>query len=738
MNDKIESKDISVVVQGAVSDATKNCLESIRKFLPDSQIILSTWEDSEVDGLDFDFLALSRDPGHAGLIRRFPHKHYNPINRILVGAKAGIAKVERQYCLKLRTDALLVSAEFLKYYNKYAHKITEESVVKKRIMVEGLMTSLEACYSVSDWWYLGLTEDIKLLFDAPLYEIEEIPYFERKENHKKAPVGSDIVCRYKPEQYVFYQFVKRTIPLSAQFENFSHFYHLTEENKAFYRKYIALNTITLEHTLSGITLPKYAEIKETYFRKHAFTLQNWRMNYAKLQVIPFAKNLKWYRGRTSSLRDDMFHACLSTRKYADLSTIQSFDEKEKLKSSDITFVVAGLILEEGEFATIHCLRSIRCFYPDSTIILTTWKGQDISGIDDLFEECLILDIPKEKPAYANCEGHPLSNKPYTVNRQQFMMHTALLKVKTEYCVRLRSDYVLTRDKMIQYYETFSTVFSKSDARYQFLQNRILTHNFFMTRPDLVGGGFSFAVSDCFHFGKTEDLLKLWDGHQETYSDLTYFRNGKNKHLNNIDMLGSRYNAEQSFLMSPIKKYLPFIELPTYYRDNEKHSFIFESQKVIVSNFLIGNSEQIGLKCKFDQLDPAVLYSLTSFFQEYLLHIAPDCQKSFEQFQQHILTQEKINAPEIKYSLIKKILGKIKGYLFKCREFPKRILRVISPTYRVTSGVRQRLMEFEIEEMHRFHRLEHQNEEIKKSLKELKVKLVENKEATETTLSIDRL
>ena len=40
----IDKKDISVVVQGAIDkEWTPLCLKSIRKYLPESEIILSTW-----------------------------------------------------------------------------------------------------------------------------------------------------------------------------------------------------------------------------------------------------------------------------------------------------------------------------------------------------------------------------------------------------------------------------------------------------------------------------------------------------------------------------------------------------------------------------------------------------------------------------------------------------------------------------------------------------------------------
>ena len=40
----IDSAEISVVVQGIIDgEKTKKCIESIRHFLPNSDIVLSTW-----------------------------------------------------------------------------------------------------------------------------------------------------------------------------------------------------------------------------------------------------------------------------------------------------------------------------------------------------------------------------------------------------------------------------------------------------------------------------------------------------------------------------------------------------------------------------------------------------------------------------------------------------------------------------------------------------------------------
>ena len=60
----IDTKDISVVVQGAVDkENTPRCLKSLRKHLPGAEVILSTWEGTNTDGLDYDVVLYNQDPG---------------------------------------------------------------------------------------------------------------------------------------------------------------------------------------------------------------------------------------------------------------------------------------------------------------------------------------------------------------------------------------------------------------------------------------------------------------------------------------------------------------------------------------------------------------------------------------------------------------------------------------------------------------------------------------------------
>ena len=111
----IDSSEISVVVQGAISDKfTKRVLVSIRKYLPKSEIILSTWKGSDVSGLSYDILIENEDPG---AIILFPQwKQYHNLNRQIVSTQNGIAKASKKYILKIRTDIVLKNRGFLQYF----------------------------------------------------------------------------------------------------------------------------------------------------------------------------------------------------------------------------------------------------------------------------------------------------------------------------------------------------------------------------------------------------------------------------------------------------------------------------------------------------------------------------------------------------------------------------------------------------------------------------------------------
>jgi glycosyltransferase involved in cell wall biosynthesis len=223
----IDFTEISVVVQGPVSgDCTRACLESIRKLLPEAEIILSTWEGTSVEGLDYDKLILNKDPGCAfdGAKR---DRALN-VNRWIVSSSNGVMAASRKYVLKIRADVLILNTNFLSVFDRYVMRDERYSIARHRIIIPSIYTMryigghkpnsrLWTPLHVSDWYCFGLREDIAEFVTIPL--INDIESFARfYENHPELLTRKsrwwtfDWVRKYAAEQYIGLQYAKRKFP----------------------------------------------------------------------------------------------------------------------------------------------------------------------------------------------------------------------------------------------------------------------------------------------------------------------------------------------------------------------------------------------------------------------------------------------------------------------------------------------------------------------------------------------
>ena len=260
----IESKDISVIVQGAADKKlTPKCLKSIRKFLPEAEIILSTWENTDVKGLDFDKLVLSNDPGGTKHIYAITKEHcsMNNFNRQLVSTQNGIKKAERKYILKLRTDLILKNSDFLKYWDKFNERNNQFIIFNHRVLVSTIYSREYSSQSSdgypmpfhpSDFWFFGEKEDlINYFINCPMQTKEEAGNW----NYKypvKSPY-STASYRYAPEQQFCYNWVKKYYP-DVKFDDWTDW---NEENIEFSNNILYNNFIFLGFLQSDIYSKKY-------------------------------------------------------------------------------------------------------------------------------------------------------------------------------------------------------------------------------------------------------------------------------------------------------------------------------------------------------------------------------------------------------------------------------------------------------------------------------------------------
>ncbi len=270
MLEKIESRDISVVVQGPVHKArTMCCLKSIRQYLPDAEIILSTWEGSDVSDLIYDTLILNKDPG--GILQKnFKNeKLYSNLNRMIISTNSALEKASRKYILKLRTDSVIDNTNFLKMFDKFPVRCDKYKLFEHRILASTLFSKYaevkhnkhqDIAFHVSDWWFFGLNEDVKkYLFSSQLVEEPYFSnYFEYPENKYKKSVYSKFSWKFAPEQYLGYSCFSKYFA-DIRMEDCS---EISDEINKKSQICLANNFIFLEYKQSGIrnlkkTLSKY-------------------------------------------------------------------------------------------------------------------------------------------------------------------------------------------------------------------------------------------------------------------------------------------------------------------------------------------------------------------------------------------------------------------------------------------------------------------------------------------------
>lgn len=215
MNKLIAYADITVIVRGLVVGAeelderkkfTKQSLMSVRKHLPGARLILSTWKGSNTEGLTYDELLLNDPPAAPTLIKPDGSLKFMTGNNQIVAMRNGLLKVATPYTLTMRSDMILTGIGFIEYFLRF-NKTKDSEILEKKIVVlptynprrNGAFTYL---FNVCDWFYFGLTGDIKKMLNIPLMS-EDAMLGEKRDGHYQYEKN------FETEQYIWANFLKK-------------------------------------------------------------------------------------------------------------------------------------------------------------------------------------------------------------------------------------------------------------------------------------------------------------------------------------------------------------------------------------------------------------------------------------------------------------------------------------------------------------------------------------------------
>ena len=278
----IASEDITFVVQGAIDKInTSLCLSSIKKHFKNSKIILSTWEGSDVEGLDYDELILNKDP--KGF--KFSDKFYDNTNRQIVSSINGLRSVKTKYACKVRSDIILLSNSFLKFFDKFSKRSNSYILYKKRVL-----TYIFSCkfkhldeytpFHVGDWIFFGLTEDLIKMYDISLIAEKDAAFYNGFP--KSAPIRFyKNPQKYFPEQYICYKPLEKNI-CNIGFQN--RFYNdeniINISNEFIANNYIILSNFQMPIYFAKKNRNEYCNLDYEYFN-NAIDYYDWLELYKK-------------------------------------------------------------------------------------------------------------------------------------------------------------------------------------------------------------------------------------------------------------------------------------------------------------------------------------------------------------------------------------------------------------------------------------------------------------------------
>lgn len=279
----IDYRDISVVVQGPiehVDNITKKVCDDVRRVLPGSEIILSTWEGSDSEGIDYDYLVINPNIKANRIIMPWTDiDKLHTINHQLITTLNGIKRCGRKYVLKLRSDTTVLSDNFINFYEKYTKYPTDDNIQWKifshRIVCLPTYNVKRANglpYNICDWVFFGKFSDLYDLFNIPLVDtynlfVRDGEKYPRVEDNFGSEQIIWIECLQKHRNVEIKNAVDKNANIIEDFE-----------------KSLANNFITISAKLFGIYNMKYgygAYARDPYLSHGFYTLTEWECLYNK-------------------------------------------------------------------------------------------------------------------------------------------------------------------------------------------------------------------------------------------------------------------------------------------------------------------------------------------------------------------------------------------------------------------------------------------------------------------------
>lgn len=235
--------------------------------------------------------------------------------------------------------------------------------------------------------------------------------------------------------------------------------------------------------------------------------------------------------------------------------------------------------------TLRGIESVRRHLPGAEIVVSTWKGADVTDLP--FDRV----VESDDPGGMRCDDWPNTRSafatPYNANRQIVSTREGVRAATRPYAMKLRSDMMLTGTGFLDYFGRYPA----RNAEWRILRERVVAPNWF-SRDPRGASHLAFHPSDWFHFGRTEDLMDLWDSPLTDAEMPLWFKSRPMPPEYGETHLYYRYTVEQYTWLAFLRKHG---EVPFEHKLDANPRAVALSELALVNNLVIADIGDLGLR-----------------------------------------------------------------------------------------------------------------------------------------------
>lgn len=266
-----------------------------------------------------------------------------------------------------------------------------------------------------------------------------------------------------------------------------------------------------------------------------------------------------------------------------------------VRPADISVVIQGPLYRNLDPAhgIDACLASVRRHLPGAEIIISTWKGENVEGLE------ADQIIQSEDPGFMeDWSGNQ-------INTNRMIRSTAAgIKCATRpYVLKFRADFLLTGDSLAH----VGQLDDEASSGPRLFDSPITLTNLFIRNPLRMPA--LFHISDLVSFGTRQDMLTLWDHPNFTYEELFTPCPNTNPFGNFMGYSNIRLIPEQALMLATLRKVGIHISLRHPCQISRAHLRLWDETLILNFRVIDWQSSAISFPERFSSIYLDTLYSI---------------------------------------------------------------------------------------------------------------------------------